>query len=324
MSRILSFLHLAWAWLQANWRDLLQHWRVNAASALRAELPPSRDQQFMPTLAVQTALASVVFCAGIWLSRHQLLGYLDGRSLLTLMRNQAALIGLTRISSNPLQGLGDVWYSTNTLWIPELRFGALFSDPQWQRVATTWFASVEVFVATALLAHWIGHQRTMAVASGWLAAILIMPITYPALLYGVSNDAPSIATLFTAPFIVVVLWEQIGRGPLWSDAARALAIAALLWMHFIALSIPTVVCYPLIVIVCACFLISAYGRAEFWRKIAAGAIIIMLLFESGLPQIMYGLIADTAFQLFPKDLPTRLNPQLVEGSILFRSEKFAW
>ena len=63
-------------------------------------------------------------------------------------------------------------------------------------------------------------------------------------------------------------------------------------------------------------------RAEFWRKVAWGAAIVALLLASGFAQVLLGLIGDTAFRLFPKELPTRAVPQIIEGSIMFRPEKF--
>lgn len=300
--------------------------QIRSNVILREWLDPLRAPPlFWAVLGRHIILAAIVGLVAFWFDQQELLGYIDGQYLLTLMRSQAEFAAPGPwFSSNPLQGLGDIWYTTNTLWIPETRFGSLFSGVSWQRVATHWFAFVEIFLATALLSHWLRQSPSRSVAAGWLAVILITPLTYPSLLYSVPPDAPNIATSITFPFIVVVLWEGIGRGRLWSDLLRAFAIAALMWIHLIAVSVITTMAYPFIATVCMVQLVVAWNRrAEFWRKLVLGSTVVGLLLISGFPQILLGLVGDTAFQLFPQDLPTRIDRKLIEGSILFRPERFA-
>ncbi len=305
-------------------RNETHAWFSRLRSHAEMEVYPSPRLPDWPILGRHFGLAAAIGLLAFWLDRGDLLGYIDGQYLLTLIRQQAEFAASGPVfSTNPLQGLGDVWYTTNTLWIPELRFGGLFTGPAAQRIAIHWFAFIEIFLATTLLARWLGQSAAKSVAAGWLAVILITPLTYPSLIYNVSPDAPNIATTITFPFIVIVLWEGIGTGRHWHDPLRATAIVVAAWWSLIAVSIVTTISYPLIACVCLVQLGFAWRRrAEFWRKVAWGAAIIALLLASGFAQVLFGLIGDTAFRLFPKELPTRAVPQIIEGSIMFRPEKF--
>ena len=312
-----SLAGTAFGWVQRAARDA-------ATFPPPAELERAAGNSPWTVLGRHVLLAAIIGLAAFLFDEHDLLGYIDGQYLLTLIRQQADFApGLPVFSTNPLQGLGDVWYTTNTLWIPETRFGGLFADPAWRRVAIHWFAFIEIFLATTLLSRWLGRSAAMSVAAGWLAVILITPLSYPPLVYTVSSDAPNIATSVTFPFLVVALWAGIGTGRHWHDLIRSIAVVALIWLHFLAISIATTVAYPFIACVCLARLAFAWQRrAEFWRKIGWSSAIVSLLLVSGFAQVLLGLIGDTAFGLFPQDLPTRVYRQIIEGSILFRPEKF--
>jgi hypothetical protein len=270
-------------------------------------------------LAAQLLLAVIVGASAFFLNRNNLLGYIDGQYLLTLGKNQSEFMDRTfSLSTNPLQGLGDLWFFTNTTWIPELSVSRLVSDPGWQRVAVHTVAFVEIFCVTFLLANWLYASPAKAVASAWLAVLMIMPITYPALIFNISGDAPELATLIALPLIIVPLWSQIGRAAHPLDALCIVSIAVLLWLHFIAFGLFTAVVYPFLVIVALVFVAASWNsKIEFWRKIIWGSFLVLLLAASGLPQALLGITFDTAIYFFPKQL-MRSARDLSDGSILLR------
>src|SRR5262245_25005197 len=78
-----------------------------------------RPSEVLRTLSGQLLLAALVAIGAFFLNRRNLLGYIDGQYLLTLGRNQTEFMGVIfGFSTNPLQGLGDLWFFINTQWIP--------------------------------------------------------------------------------------------------------------------------------------------------------------------------------------------------------------
>jgi len=214
-----------------------------------ARARPLISPRVLFVLIAQLALAVVIAAAAFLLNRDNILSYIDGHYELTLSRNQAEFTaGQFGFSTNPLQGLGDLWFFTNTSWIPELSVSRLFSDPNWQVVAVQSLAFSELFVVTFLLAYWLYGSPAKAAASSWLAVLVIMPLTYPPLIYDILGDAPEHATLITLPLIIVLLWAGVGQGAPWADAIRVSVIGLLFWLHFVALGLFTALAYPFIAI----------------------------------------------------------------------------
>jgi hypothetical protein len=287
-----------------------------------SEALPTRPSELLRTLSGQLLLAALVAVGAFFLNRRNLLGYIDGQYLLTLGRNQSEFIGpIFGFSTNPLQGLGDLWFFANTRWIPELSISRLLTDPEWQRVAVHTLALLEIFCATFLLADWLYASLGKAAASAWLAVLMISPITYPGLIYNISYDAPELATLTALPLLIVPLWARTGRGALWSDAVCIVGIGLLLWLHFVAFSLFTALVYPFLIVMGLVFLVTCWrNKHEFWRKIFCAGALIVLLVISGLPQALLGITTDTAFYLFPERL-MRSAHELSDGSILLHTSE---
>jgi len=273
-------------------------------------------------LAAELVLALAVALLLFSLNRHNLLGYIDGQYLLTLIHNQDQFGTWAPVfSANPLQGLNGVWYFANTRWIPELSFASLFTDESTRAVVIFTIAFLEFFVATALFAYWLHGSMKGAVASGWLASMVIFPLTYPSLLYNISPDAPELAFLTIVPMVIVPLLAELGRGSFVRDAGISAAIVCLAWFHFIALGLFVALVFPFLAITAIAVLFAArHDRHEFVCKLAWGTGILIALFASGLPQILLGFTFDTAAQFFPKDLARTEHP-LSDGSILFRTSE---
>jgi hypothetical protein len=264
-------------------------------------------------------LAVAVAAAAFWFNRENLLGYIDGQYLLTLVRHQEefALPGLG-FSINPLQGLDDVWFAANTRWIPELRIAALFDDAAAQVVAVHTTAAVILFCVGAALAHWLGATRGGALAAGWLALLAIGPFSYPSAFYNVISDGPQLVSLQAFPLLLLLLWDSLGKGPAWRDAVGVVALWLGLWVHatafglFVGLSIPFLLVFGV-----ASSLASWGDRRALTRKIACAAGLLVLLLLSGLPQALRGIVSDTAFHFF-REQGARGETLLADGSLLLR------
>ena len=275
-------------------------------------------------LGGELLLGLIVALVSFSVNRRNLLGYIDGQYLLTLMKNQSDFGTWTPVfSANPLQGLDDVWYFANTLWIPEFSLAHLFANPNTRAVIVQTVAFLEVMSAASLFAYWLHGSMGRAVASGWLAGLAIFPFSYPSLVYNVGPDAPQLAFLTVVPIAMVPLLAALGRGSVLRNAAISAAIVLLAWIHFIGIGLFVSLTYPFLAIAASAFLVTArQNRAEFIRKTLWYAIVAAVLVASGLPQILLGFSLDSAAQFFPKDLG-RAESGLADGSLLFRrSEPF--
>jgi hypothetical protein len=270
-------------------------------------------------LVGQICIAAVVCIGTFFLNRRNLLGYIDGQYLLTLVRNQTEFMpSVFGFSTNPLEGLGDLWFFTNTRWIPELSIGRLFATAESQRIAIHTLAWLETFLGTFVFAAWLYGSAARAALAAWLALLVIAPITYPGLIYNITYDAPELGTLTVLPLLIVPLWVRIGRSTIGSDALCAAAIAVLLWVHFVAFSLFTALAYPFLALVGFVFLVTSWrNKHEFWAKITCAVGLVGGLTVSGLPQTLAGVTLDTAFHLFPEHLTPSAH-ELSDGSILLR------
>ncbi len=276
------------------------------------------DAAWPSRLAVHTLLVAIFTSATFWLNVDNLLSYIDGHYLLTLVRSQMEFASPSLgFSTNPLQGLNDLWYFANTRWIPELAVAQFFSDPTWQKIAIHTTASVEMFVGVSLLAFWLGVKSGRAVVTGWFAVLVISPLSFPSLFYNVTGDFPILVSLDLTAFAIIVLWAGIGRGPLLGDALRAGAISFLTWVLATAFGLFFAVTLPFIVVFGVVFFIGARNRAELLSKFLWGGCVLVFLVVSGLPEAMLGMSSDTYFHFFLENA-YRTNHPASDGSLLLR------
>ena len=88
---------------------------IDFKQAFISQATPARFSQLLRVLCGQVSLAALVCVAAFFLNRRNLLGYIDGQYLLTLVRNQGEFTaGTFGFSTNPLEGLGDLWFFANT------------------------------------------------------------------------------------------------------------------------------------------------------------------------------------------------------------------
>jgi hypothetical protein len=293
---------------------------ADKAESQRTPHYPSRIRlsAFSNTVSLQGFLVLAVGGVVFWLERTALLGYIDGQYLLTLIRNQADFAPrLPFFSPNPLEGLGDLWFFVNTRWLPELAIPGLFSDVGVQRTVAHCIASLEIFVAIAILARWLRWPTWQAIAAGWAAIIFIEPFSFPSLNY-LSPDAPEFGSVIAVPLLIFLLWAGIGTGRAISDLLRGGIILLLLWMHFLAVSLFTTLSYPFLLINACVLLIGTWSRRkEFLRKTIWSGVLLALVVATGLPAAAIGITTDTAFQFFP-DVLARPDRPLTDCSLLFQ------
>jgi hypothetical protein len=290
-------------------------------SGCRAELKTEqREAKVLPLVLIgQVVLVALIGAAAFWLDETKLLGYIDGQYLLTLVRNQGEFASRGfALSSNPLQGLDDLWFFTNSLWMPELAIARLFASVDAQRAAIQCVACTEIFAGVAFASYQLGWTRARSAAAAWLAVILIEPLSYPSLIFNISPDAPELATVIFVPLLIVPLWAGIGTRSISHDAMRAAAITALLWFHLFAITLFAALSYPFLAVTTCSFLCAAWpNRREFRRKLLWGSIIVSALIISGLPAALWGIATDTAYSFFPDQL-MRTARVWTDCSILLR------
>jgi hypothetical protein len=303
-------------------RTWLYHTEIHRSLAESAKTDVARNWSVLRLLLNELVLASVVAILLFWLNRRNLLGYIDGQYLLTLIDSQRQFgVNFPLFSTNPLQGLGDIWYFTNPNWIPEFLLARMFDAPAARAVALQTVAFLEIFSAVLLLSYWLNGSRRMAAMSGWLAGLIMFPFGYPALIYNVVPDAPQIVFLVAVPIAIVPLLASIGRNSSLRDAVAACTIVLLMWIQFAALSLFAVLTYPFLLFVGGALLVHSVGnRSLLLRRVIWCTIIVLALVASGLPLILLGFITDTAFQFFPTDLARDAHP-LSDGSILLRTSE---
>lgn len=292
-------------------------------AAYRRDLRPATSPfpptpRVLITLTWQALLVGVVTGVAFWLTRHDLLGYVDGHGLLTMGLNQKDLsTGGLALSVNPLQGLGDIWMFNIQMMIEFLPVRLGF-EADHLRVAIHTISAVELFIVAATISYWLSPSLVKATAAGWLAVLLICPITYPPLIACIWPTAPHMVSIIALPLFILVVWTGLGRGTHAADAFRVLLITSLLWMNFLQVRYFVLCTHPFLAVFCGTFLVASWSnRSEFRRKLGWSVVLLSLLLASGYFTIVYGLIRNTAIFFFPAELNGTTH-ELQQGSLLFR------
>jgi hypothetical protein len=266
-----------------------------------------------PHLLLVIALSAYAFAR----VSNQLLGFIDGNYLLTILRNRLEFgdFGFW-LSYNPLQGLGDLWYFVNPAWLPEFIVARFIHDPNTQRILIFTTCAVELFFVVFALSVWGNIRSNKASVGAWLSVLILLPFTYPSLIFNVAADAPHIVTMLSVPIIVTCVFFTIGTSSWLFDVLKATAIFLLVWYHFFAFGIFTSLSLPYICV--GAFLSLFWGsRSQVLRKLLCASSLFLILAASGLPWLVYGVLKDSAFAAFARDLPPA-SASFYDGSILLR------
>ncbi|HEY6464993.1 MAG TPA: hypothetical protein VIY69_03325, partial [Candidatus Acidoferrales bacterium] len=277
------------------------------------------------TIFVHALIVVSITVPLFWLNRDNLLGFIDGQYLLTLIHSEKELTPFRLgFSTNPLQGLDDLQYLFNTRWIPELAIASVLPGV-WGKIAAQTAAALELFIGIGLLASWLGAGTKKTIIAAWVAALAFAPLSWPSLFYGITSDAPQLASLTVTTILVVPLWAGIGKGALWQDAVRTGAISLIVWICATAFGLFILLTAPFLVVFCTVFLIaSRHAHVEFRRKLIWTACLLFMLALSGLPQALLGITLDSSFHFF-REQTYRPQHRLFDGSFLFRpNERVSW
>jgi len=307
---------LLWNGLRREANAVGAAYREDLRSGASASIPGGRVALI---LAGQALLVGVVTGAAFWIVRNDLLGYIDGHIWLTLIQNQEMLSGgMPALSPNPLEGLGDTW-PFNFRFMPEFLLAGLWDNADYIKVAIHTTAAMELFLLVAGLSWWLEKSPVKASAAGWLAVILICPISYPALTFNIFMDLPQILSYIALPLLIVPVWAGLGRGTLTADLFRVGLIAAMLWLHLLTIRLLTLYTYPFLGLFCAVFLVGLRpGGSEFKRKLGGAVALLLSLLASGYFTLLYAMVGDTAFMFYADELK-RVEHSWGDGSWLFRT-----
>jgi hypothetical protein len=130
---------------------------------------------------------------------------LDGDYMRILVSLQQQWMPLsTYISSNPLQGMGNIFFPFNMNLVPAFFVQRLLGyDDISPPFAYTIFA-VEMFLATYLIARVLGFRHIVGIAGGWIIVLLALPLKHLPRLYAVYGLVPNVVDLLVV--MAVIIW----------------------------------------------------------------------------------------------------------------------
>ena len=240
---------------------------------------------------------------------------LDGSYYFELSRNQRIWSSFSfGLTSNPLQGLSDVFYPLNTKWLPCFMIPDILlsggSPTSFEYIVICYSTvSVELFLSTFLLARALEVDWPAATVAAWLLPILSVPYFGFSLIFPILVIAPAIGSAIAAAALIMALICCIGEGGgcwLRRDVTR---VALLLGLVVILL-----VCLPTSIMwwvpgVAAAWLGSIIGaeRAKRPIKLLASAAIVIVLGFTGPAAFILGLFIYTVPYFFPDYLSNTLT-----------------
>jgi hypothetical protein len=190
-------------------------------------------------------------------------------------------------TSNPLQGIGGLELPTHNLMDPALWLTAHLPVSIGPTAAMTFYA-----VLLAATIFWLATRLGMAplptIFAAWLGPLLALPYVYPSLGFDFLWGVPTYITLIAFNTAAILLYLDLGRGPLVADVGRFFAIAAVCAYEF--LQFPNFA--PVSLIGLAFFGVVAVAMAasvrERWIKLA-GAIALGTLTATVFGPLIFGL-----------------------------------
>ena len=157
----------------------------------------------------------------------------DGTFLMTVAAMQRTwAITSWNITSNPLQGIGGLALPELALLDPSLWLTTELSASTGPVVAMTLYAAVLAF-AICWLGMRLGLGELSSVAAAWIGLLLAFPYVYPTLGFDFLWTDPVYVPFIVLDVAAFILLLDLGRGPLFADATRALGIGAILIYQFV-------------------------------------------------------------------------------------------
>src|SRR5262249_25196496 len=221
----------------------------------------------------------------------------DGTYLLILaaMQKKWSNAGLD-FTSNPLQGIGGLELPQHNLIDPALWLTAHLPVSIGPTAAMTFYA-VLLAATICWLATRLGMAPLPTIFAAWLWPLLALPYIYPSLGFDFLWGDPTYIMLIAFNTAAILLFLDLGRGPLVADVGRFVAIAAVCAYAF--LQFPNFA--PVSLIVLAFFgvvvIALAASMRERWIKVAAATALGGLAVAMFGPLIygLYGFAKPTFF-----------------------------
>jgi hypothetical protein len=206
-------------------------------------------------------------------------------------------------TTNPLQGIGGLELPQHILIEPGLWLTAQLPTSIGPTAAMTFYALL-LAVSIFWLATRLGMAPLPTIFAAWLGPLLALPYVYPSLGFDFLWGAPTFIMMIALNTGAILLFLDLGRGPLLGDVARFLAIAAVCAYHF--LQFPNFA--PVSLVVLAFFgvvaLLMAGSARERLLKLAAAIVLgaAEAAIFAGLIIGLYGFAKPTFFwsEFFPR------------------------
>jgi hypothetical protein len=157
----------------------------------------------------------------------------DGTYLLiTAVMQKAWAVSDWYFTSNPLQGIGGLELPQHNLIDPALWLAVHLPPSIGPTAAMTFYA-----VLLAATICWLATRLRMCplptIFAAWLGPLLALPYAYPSLGFDFLWGDPTYILLIALNIAVILLFLDLGRGPLVADSVRFLAIAAACAYEFV-------------------------------------------------------------------------------------------
>ena len=135
-------------------------------------------------------------------------------------------------TTNPLQGIGGLELPQHILIEPGLWLTAHLPTSIGPTAAMTFYALL-LAVSIFWLATRLGMAPLPTIFAAWLGPLLALPYVYPSLGFDFLWGAPTFIMMIALNTGAILLFLDLGRGPLLGDVARFLAIAAVCAYEFL-------------------------------------------------------------------------------------------
>jgi hypothetical protein len=226
------------------------------------------------------------------------------------------------LSSNPFQGMGNVFFPFNMNLVPAFVIPALFLDGHVHPVLSFSIFAVELFVATYIFGLLANLRLTLVMVASWLMVILSLPFIWYPLLIPVYSLIPHCVDLILAQAILLWAFARIGTGSVTRNAVSFLLVIMIPAYVAVANPLTVVIIVPAVVLGFLLFLARSENRITFMLRFVALAGCAMVLYTGGFSEFLLGNTLYTVPAFFSDEL-YRHQASVYYSSVLFQSAVFS-
>lgn len=269
-------------------------------------------------LAINTISFFILSLLAFRQNSHYLFHGLDGRFEVSLLTQSALFVPpILGLTNDFIHGLGNVWFPLNAALIPAYVL-AQGEPGQFTNFALAYaICATELFLATYVAGRAAGCSRTIALAAGWILALLVFQYVGWNKIPSTFRAFPHYATMAAVSTLVAAAILHIGSAS--GRKAAILATLCFLGVTYIVLAAPAVLILPApqLAVFGIVSLFSASSRRDVFLKLAILAAVPLAGLALGYFHFVAGLVFYTAADVF-KGLSIR-PAGLNEVSMLFWS-----